>query len=130
MKTVIFTITLLASIAASAVQKMTPEERDLLIQQKVGGFIEIEAKGTILVINCQRLVPLESIEDTISLARKNLQAKVDVVEGMFSVESAKDELTTRNGTAGIFIMHTDLTEKEQRQDKSCARKHAVSGFFL
>ena len=71
MKTVIFTITLLASIAASAVQKMTPEERDLLIQQKVGGFIEIEAKGTILVINCQRLVSLESIEDTISLARKN-----------------------------------------------------------
>ena len=104
MKTVIFTITLLSSIAASAVQKMTPEERDLLIQQKVGGFIEIEAKGTILVINCQRLVSLESIEDTISLARKNLQAKVDVVEGMFSVESAKDELTTRNGTAGIFII--------------------------
>ena len=76
MKTVIFTITLLASIAASAVQKMTPEERDLLIQQKIGGFIEIEAKGTILVINCQRLVSLESIDDTISLARKNLQAKV------------------------------------------------------
>ena len=104
MKSIFFIMTVLAAIVASGVQKMTPEERELLIQQKVGGLIEIEAKGSILVVNCQHLVAMESITNTIALVRKNLQTKVDVVEGMFSVETAKRELTTRNGTAGIFII--------------------------
>ena len=104
MKSIFFTTTLLAAIVASAAPKMTPEERELLIQQKVGGLIEIEAKGSILVVNCQHLVTMETLTNTIAIARKNLQTKVDVVEGTFSVETARRELTTRNGTAGIFII--------------------------
>ena len=105
MKKIICTLYVLLTLAAvAAQQKMTAEERELLIQQKVGGFIEREAKGSIVVINCQKSFDINSITNSISLARKNLQTSVDVVEGKFSVETAKNEVTARNGTAGVFIV--------------------------
>ena len=104
MKKIICTLSLLLSLTSVAAQKMTAEERESLIQQKVGGFIELEAKGSIVVINCQQYFDINNITNSISLARKNLQSTINVVEGKFSVETAKREVSSRNGTAGVFIV--------------------------
>lgn len=104
MKTIAFTLSAMLCLVAGAVQKMSAEERGLLIQQKVGGFIELEAKGSILVINCQQYFSLDGMTNAISLARKNLQTSVEIVEGKFSVETAQREIAAKNGTAGVFIV--------------------------
>ena len=104
MKTAACTLAALLSLAAVAAQKMSPEERESLIQQKVGGFIELEAKGSLVVINCQKYFDIDDIANAISLARKNLQATVKVEEGKFSVETAQREIAAMNGTAGVFIV--------------------------
>ena len=61
MKTAACTLAALLSLAAVAAQKMSPEERESLIQQKVGGFIELEAKGSLVVINCQKYFDIDDI---------------------------------------------------------------------
>ena len=104
MKAIVCMVSAMLCLGVSAEQRMSPEEREQLIQQKVGGFIDLEAKGSILVINCQQYFPLDGITNAISLARKNLKTTVDIVEGKFSVETAQREIAAKNGTAGIFVV--------------------------
>ena len=84
--------------------KLTPEERQQLIMKKVGGFIEVEAKGSLVVVNAQSTLSADAFTNVIALARKNLQIQVDVKEGKFDLPVAAKAIEAFGGTAGLFIV--------------------------
>ena len=104
MKSLFFIITLSLSFALCASTKLSPQERELMIQKKVGGFITIESKGKILVLDCQNTFNIDSITNSIYLAQKNLKVPFEIHKAVFTLEKAKNEITSKKGTSGIFIV--------------------------
>ena len=107
MKSLFFIITISLTLALCASTKLSPQEREFMIQKKVGGFITIESKGKILVLDCQNTFNIDSITNSIYLAKKNLKVPFEIYKAAFSVENAKKEITSKKGTAGIFIVDVE-----------------------
>ena len=111
MKNILFTAVILSTAVAmttNAANKPTSEERERLIQEKLGGLIEVPAKGSIVVVNNQSTIKLSEIDDAIKLDAKNLQTPINIIDGKFSISTASATVAKLGGTAGIFIIDDPL----------------------
>ena len=84
--------------------KLSPEERQQLVMKKVGGFIEVESKGSIVIVNAQTTLPMEAISNAVAIVKKNLQVKVEEKTGKFELAVASKTVESFGATAGIFIV--------------------------
>lgn len=111
MKNILVSMLVLSATAAmtiSAANKPTPEDRERLIQEKLGGLIEVPAKGSIVVVNSQDTLKISDIDDAIKLDAKNLQTSIKVVEGKFTIPTAAATVAKVGGTAGIFVIEDPM----------------------
>ena len=104
MKHVIATLIVAAGMPLLAAEKLTQAERDRIIMEKIGGFVVVPAKGSIVVINAQQTLSAGEIEDYAAFASKNIQIPISVKNGVFDIKSAKPTVVKFGGSAGIFIV--------------------------
>lgn len=118
MKRVVAILIVAAGMSLMAAEKLTQAERDRIIMEKVGGFVVVPAKGSIVIINAQQAVSASEIEDYAAFASKNIQVPISVKSGEFDIKSAAATVAKFGGTAGVYIiddavMPTSLISSEE-----------------
>ena len=93
-----------AEAAKAAKPKLSKEERDRIIMEKVGGLLELGSKGAIAVINAQKTYDVAKLQGSVESLSKSLKCKIFVTEGAFSIQGADGALTSCGGSVGIFVV--------------------------
>lgn len=109
MKNLIFAAFAVATFASFAAPtenkpKLTKEEREQRIMEKVGGFIVTEGKGSLAVVNAQKGFDVNQITNSTTLVSRNLQMPLAIKEGSFAIADARKTLDGLGATIGVFLI--------------------------
>ena len=83
---------------------LSKAEKEKLLMQIVGGFIDIPGKGSIVIVNAQQSFDLNLISNTTTLASNNLKTPFLFRQGKFDVTTARKTVDSFGATAGLFVI--------------------------
>lgn len=116
MKKLLFTLSLAALClagfaaedAAAKKQPLTPEQKAARAEARrkhTGGFIEFPGTGKIAVLNAQKTIPLELINENVTmLSRLARNVNVAVEDATFSLETAKSVREKVGAPAAVYLV--------------------------
>lgn len=84
--------------------KLTKEQREQLLMEKVGGFVEFKSSGSIVIVNAQKGYDLAGVKEAIDLNAKNLKIDIVCKDGTFDVAGAAGTVRSLGGNAGVFVI--------------------------
>ena len=82
--------------APKPLSQMTPEEKAAhmkLVQEKTGGFLDIESKGKIVVVNAQKRISADAVRKSATELGNVLKLTVDYTEGELAMYRVPDGAT-------------------------------------